>query len=317
MEKPMTLMMILYIIAIIYRDTRTNSVEISSWYKEVSHDQISRMLQSKCHWPTLLWQIFAQKLIGNMTEGYLIIDDTVLEKYGRKIFGVSWVYSSSLKKSVQGINVVMILWTNGVVRVPLGIKVWVKGKHTKIILASKLLRWAKTLGFKPSYVLFDSWYASKKFLKQIQRYNWKFVTRLKSNRKFAGKQLRKHWPYRFGHAIGNISSSIQVLVVKDGSRFLASNDTFLSIQDLKLKYSCRQQIEETFKILKFQLAWGKNPAYSQPAQLAHLHLCLMAFCCLDAESAAMGLTPYSIRRSLFPDAVPTQSHLIQYFTQAA
>ncbi|MBK7997129.1 MAG: transposase [Blastocatellia bacterium] len=63
-----------------------------------------------------------------MTKGYLIIDDTVLKKYGQKIFGVSWVYSSSLKKTLQGINVVMILWTNGVVKVPLGIKVWVKRK---------------------------------------------------------------------------------------------------------------------------------------------------------------------------------------------
>jgi len=43
----------------------------------------------------------------------------------------------------------------------------------------------------------------------------------------------------------------------------------------------------------------------------------MAFCCLEAESASTGLTPYSIRRSLFPDAVPKHSHLIQYFTQAA
>lgn len=313
----MTPIMILYMIAIIYRDTRTNSVELASWYKGVSHDQISRMLQSKCHWPTLLWQIFGQKLIGNMTKGYLIIDDTVLEKYGQKIFGVSWVYSSSLKKTLQGINVVMILWTNGVVKVPLGIKVWVKGKHSKIVLASKMLRWAKTIGFKPSYVLFDSWYASKKFLKQIEKYGWKFISRLKSNRKFADKQLRQHWPYRYGHAIGKLSGSIEVLVVKDGSRFLASNDLSLSIQDIKLRYASRQLIEETFKVLKFQLAWAKNPSHSKTAQLAHLHLCLMAFCCLEAESASTGLTPYSIRRSLFPDAVPKHSYLIQYFTQAA
>jgi len=313
----MTLMMILYIIALIYRDTRANSVEIAAWYQGVSHDQISRMLQSKCHWPTLLWQIFAQKLIGKMTEGYLIIDDTVLEKYGQKIFGVHWVYSSSLKKTLQGINIVMILWTNGVVKVPLGIKVWVKGRHSKIVLASKMLRWAKKLGFKPSYVLFDSWYASKKFLKQIKKYGWFFITRLKCNRSFAGKQLRKHWPYRFGHSIGKISRSIEVLVVKDGSRFLASNDITLSIQDLKLRYANRQLIEESFKILKFQLSWGKNPSHSEQAQFAHLHLALMAFCCLDAESAATGLTPYSIRRSLFPGAVPKQSHLIQYFIQAA
>jgi hypothetical protein len=76
-------------------------------------------------------------------------------------------------------------------------------------------------------------------------------------------------------------------------------------------------IEESFKILKFQLAWAKNPAHSKSAQVAHFHLCLMAFCCLEAESAATGLSPYSIGRCLFPDAVSKHSHLIQYFTLAA
>lgn len=129
--------------------------------------------------------------------------------------------------------------------------------------------------------------------------------------------MRKHWPYRFGHAIGNASSSIEVLVVKDGSRFLESLDLTLSIQDLKLRYSNRQLIEKSFKILKFQLAWAKNPSHSKQAQLAHLHLCLMAFCCLEAESAVTGLTPYFIRRSLFSGAVPKHSNLIQYFIEAA
>jgi hypothetical protein len=76
-------------------------------------------------------------------------------------------------------------------------------------------------------------------------------------------------------------------------------------------------IEETFKVLKFQLAWAKNPAHSKTAQIAHLHLALMAFCCLEAESATTSLTPYEIRCSLFPGFVPRHSHLIQYFTQAA
>lgn len=63
------------------------------------------------------------------------------------------------------------------------------------------------------------------------------------------------------------------------------------------------------------MAW-ENPAHSKPAQIAYLHLCLIAFCCLEAESAATSLTPYYIRRYLFPDAVPTHSDLIQYFTRS-
>lgn len=46
----------------------------------------------------------------------------------------------------------------------------------------------------------------------------------------------------------------------------------------------------------------------------------MAFCGLEVESLATGLTPYEIRRSLFPGFpgfVPQHSHLIQYFIHSA
>jgi hypothetical protein len=93
--------------------------------------------------------------MGN--NGYIIIDDTVLDKYGAAIFGVSWVWSSRLKKSVLGINVVLMIWTDGKCRVPIGIKVWYKGGPSKIELAAKMLRWAKKLGINPQYVVFDNW----------------------------------------------------------------------------------------------------------------------------------------------------------------
>jgi hypothetical protein len=80
----------------------------------------------------------------------------VYPSYSSSNSSISWVYSS-LQKTLQGIN--------GVVKVPLGIKISLKGRHSKIVLESKMLRWTRIMGFKPSYVLFDSWYASKKFFK--------------------------------------------------------------------------------------------------------------------------------------------------------
>jgi len=311
----METLMILYMIALIYRNTKASCTAISEWFDGISHDQFSRMLAKKRNWPTLLWSYYAKKMIGE--EGYLIIDDTVLEKFGYWVFGVHWVYSSKFQKSILGIHIVMLIWTDGKKRVPLGIKIWQNSNSSKIILASKLLRWARKLDIKPQYVVFDSWYSAKKLLKLLRSYNWHFVTRVKKNRKLSGKSLYQCWPHRFGHGVGMLAGQLEVLVVKDGSRFLVTSDTSLSVQKVKFIYCLRQQIEEVFKILKDQLAWSKSPARSKQTQLAHLHLGLMAFCVLQTQALNNNSTPYKIRKSLFRKEVPYYSIMFQHFMDAA
>jgi putative transposase len=41
---------------------------------------------------------------------------------------------------------------------------------------------AEKRGFNPEFVLFDTWYASVKNLKDIRKKKWHFLTRLKNNR---------------------------------------------------------------------------------------------------------------------------------------
>ena len=211
----------------------------------------------------------------------------------------------------------MMLWTNGERRIPIGIKVWRKGKSSKMVLASKLLRWAKRLELTPEYVIFDSWYSAKPLLQQIQSYGWHYITRIKKNRNLNGKSLKQYWPHRYGHGIGCLAGNLKVLVVKDGSRYLATNHLSLSIQQVKLLYTLRQQIEEAFKILKNQLAWGKSPAHTATSQIAHLHLCLIAFSVLQHHAVVANTTPYEFRRCLFRQAIPSYPHLFQPFINAA
>ncbi|HZS05696.1 MAG TPA: transposase [Blastocatellia bacterium] len=311
----METLMALFIIALCYRNTKANATELSECFTGVSHDQFTRLLQTPRCWPTLLWQKFAQPGIGR--GGWLEVDDTVLDKFGEHIFGVSWVYSSRLQKVVRGLNLVALIWTDGERRLPVGIKLWRKGRQSKVVLAAKLLRWAHHLGLQPDCVLMDSWYSAKALLKQIRGYGWHFVTRLKKNRNFNGKRLSKHWPHRFGHARGKLGGGIEVSLVKDGKRYLATSDLTLSPRQVKALYRERQQIEEFFKILRGQLRWGQSPARSREAQTAHLHLCLMAYCVLEAEAVRQQTTIYKLRRSLFRQEVPRQSPLLEPFTLAA
>jgi len=311
----METLMTLYIIALLYRQTKANATELSECFTGVSHDQFTRLLQRPRCWPTLLWRNFAQRGVGR--GGWLELDDTVLDKFGSQIFGVAWVYSSRLQKVVRGLNLVVLIWTDGERRVPIGIKLWQKGKQSKVVLAAKLLRWAKRLGLQPEYVLMDSWYSAKVLLKQMRCYDWHFVTRLKKNRHFNGQRLSRHWPHRFGHARGQLSGGLEVLVVKDGKRYLATSDLTLDLRQVKALYGQRQQIEEFFKILRGQLRWGQAPARSQAAQMAHLHLCLMAYCVLETEALRQHTTIYRLRRVLFRQEVPRQSPLLESFSFAA
>jgi putative transposase len=311
----MEALMTLYIIALSYRATKANAVELAECFDELSHDCFTRLLVYAACWPTLLWRRFAQRAVG--TGGWLELDDTVLDKFGRHIFGVAWVYSSRLQKTVLGLNVVALIWTDGRRRVPIGIKLWRKGKQSKVVLAAKLLRWARRLGLQPDYVIMDSWYSAKALLKQIRGYGWHYLTRLRKNRNFNGQQLACQWRHRFAHAQGKLSGGVEVLVVKDGARYLATSDLTLSVRQVKALYGQRQQIEEFFRLMRGQLRWHQCPARSQAAQTAHLHLCLMAYCVLEEEAVRQQTTIYRLRRNLFRQEVPRQSPLLEAFSLAA
>lgn len=302
----------LYIIALCYRATKATAVELAECFEAVSHDALTRMLTAPCDWHKRLWQEVTKRL--PLQGGWLALDDTVLDKFGAMIWGVAWVYSARQQRVVLGLNVVVLIWTDGRRRLPLGLKIWRKGGSSKVVLAAKLLRWAHRLGLQPDYVLMDSWYSAKRLLKQIRAYEWHFVTRVKKNRSWEGRQLRHHWRRRFGHGTGKLSGGIEVLVVKDGHRFLATSALTLRVPEVKAWYARRQQIEEFFRLLRSQLRWQQCPARSAQAQVAHLHLCVLAFLVLQEEAVQQKTTVYQVRRKLFREAVPLQTPLLQGFT---
>lgn len=137
-----------------------------------SHDSLARIFQdTKLEWPTLL-SSFIRKILGKLSDGYLMIDDTVINKsFAKVIENIAWVFCSKEGWSVLGLNIVVLAWSNGVVTIPLAIKVWKEGGKSKYDLALELLSYARNiLKMKPKYVAFDSWYASKKILRRLQKY---------------------------------------------------------------------------------------------------------------------------------------------------
>ncbi len=300
-----------YLTALIYRNTRTSCCSLASLCARVSHDRLQRLVYSRFAWSRRLWDFFAAPLVRE--GGYLIIDDTCWVRWAQKSEAVSWVWSSSHARTVKGMQVVVLIWTDGQVKVPLGIRLWRKGGHSKVELAAQLLREAKRRGLCPEYVLFDSWYTAAKLLHLLADLEWKYVARLKSNRLFEGHAVRERWSHRFGRGVGRLRRiNHEVCVVKDGRRYFVTNSTELSSREVKAHYLNRQQIEETFRLLKQEFGWGGASAQKARAQVAHLHLGLYALCVTQAEAIKHGQTIYAFKRRLFRLPIPEHlAHLEQ------
>ena len=106
----------------------------------------------------------------------LVIDDTTIEKYGKKMDGASWVYDSSQKKRVWGYNIVTAALVAEGHRVVVDFAIWQKNGPTKYALALEIIRRLREAGIKFDLVLFDGWYGrSKDFLNALPTF---WVTRL-------------------------------------------------------------------------------------------------------------------------------------------
>jgi hypothetical protein len=297
-----------YLIALIYRNTRTSCLSLSAVCAHISHDRLQRMLYSRFAWSRRLWDSFASKMVRE--GGYLIIDDTSWARWAMQSEAVSWVWSSSHARVLRGHQVVLLIWTDGQVRVPLGMRLWRRGGYSKVELAAQLLREAERRGIHPEYVLFDSWYGVASLLHLLEKMGWKYVARLKSNRLFEGQAVRQRWPRRYGRAAGRLRKvNHEVVVVKDGRRYFVTNDSELSSSALKRHYRLRQQVEEVFRLLKQEFGWGGASARRAKAQVAHLHLGLYALCITEQAALKKGETIYAFKRDLF--RLPIPEHLPQ------
>jgi putative transposase len=305
-----------YLVGLLDRKTRTSGVSLALLGARIAHDTLRRVLYQKLAWSRRLGESFAQGLVQR--GGSLVIEDTSGERFTRGADAVSWVWASSVGKPVWGMQVVLLWWANGKWKGPLGIRLWHKGGPSKVALAMGLLGQARQRGLQPASVLCDSWDAAAEIMNLVPGWGWQYVLRRKSNRKFGQYALRTIWPHRYGPAQGELrSASHPGLVVKDGRRYWGTNDLLLTVHDVKAPYSQRQQIEETFRLLKPEFGWGSCSCRKQQARWAHLHLGVYALLLPQQAAVAHHQPIYAFRQSLFLRSIPQNPSILQEFAQAA
>jgi hypothetical protein len=167
--------------------TNYTMTNLANHLENISHDKINRYLRIENFDSQDLWRNVQKEIVPN-TEGYLIFDDTVINKeYGNKIELVRRQYSGNQHKVIRGIGIVNCIYFN-----PKKEQFWLidyriydpdtdnktKIDHVEEIILNVVNN--KNLPFKT--VLMDSWYATQRLMGLIDNLGKIYYCPLKINR---------------------------------------------------------------------------------------------------------------------------------------
>lgn len=254
------------------------------------HDSLTKLLNTtSIDWAYLLLRVMF-RIFGTIEGGHLIIDETTIDKsFARVIEGCSWIWSSRDTRYVFGYHVTLLLWTNGTLTIPLAFTVYQKAKEkthqiTSIDIAVTLLGYAKNvLKMKPEYVLMDGFYSADKVLKCLHEWEWKYVMRVKKNRVLDGKQIQVLRRNPYWEASGMLACKLQARIIREGKRYLITNDFTAPKKRIHDLYGIRWKIEEVFRVLHSELGIDECESRSKRSQMAHFSLVLIGFGLLESE----------------------------------
>lgn len=284
-----------YATALLSAPWRFTLVYLSA-FSGTSHDFLTRGLQRRYSFKQLLKTVFNTKVLH---EGFILIDETDVDKsFAKQIQGLSWIYSHRKNKYIFGLHIVVMVWTNGKITLPLAWKIYNKNNNkTKIDLAMELIEYCLTkLKIKPKAFLFDSFYAAEPLLKQLLKQRQEFYSQLPKGRLFNNKALRENKKGRpYWLEVGVIKGSIRVQVVRNRRKYYVTNAIGITREEQLARYKMRWKIEEMFRFMKQELGFERCHSKSLRGQNNHFGTCFYLYGKLQDIAVKTQMTDYSIK----------------------
>lgn len=279
-----------------------------------AHDAFTRLLQRLEPDSQTLWQEVHTQV--DLQSGILVLDDSTLEKpFSRFNALVYQHWSGKQKEVVSGINLITLLWTDGVRCIPVDYRVFDKdrdGKSKNDHFAQMLLE-AHERGFHPKLVCFDSWYGSIENLKLCRSLGWHFLTRLKANRQIraGGSKLQAVSESGLTGGDGTIAwlkgfGEIKVFRVRatDGaSEYWATSLKQMTEVERETQAKSAWRIEMYHRALKQQCLIERAQCRRLRPVLNHIGLCLRAFVRLESHCYREKMSWIEAKTSIIRDAV--------------
>jgi SRSO17 transposase len=243
---------------------------------------------------------------------FLIIDDTIAQKSGKKIPGCSWHKDHAHNMA----NVFGHQWViSALLYKEFLLPLWARLYHgkatkgcgcfrTKIAIAQKMVRDLKAPVSCKLYVIADSWYWAKELVKVCRSRGYHMISQLKSNSVILlnGKRTRvtqleanlsayreiclplygKNKTIKVAKFIGGIKDlgKVAVVVVKEKRKkahYLISTSIHLSAIDVVKYYARRWKIEQMIKDLKQRLGFRDYQTRNLQAINRHVALALLCY----------------------------------------
>jgi hypothetical protein len=247
--------------------------------------------------------------------GVLIVDDTLIEKTGKHMGCVGYLYDHSKGKDILCHDVVSTFYHNREQRVPLYFTPYIKKEiaekqnvwfKTKIQIALDILRMS-FVQVNPEAIVFDEWYMCKEVIDFLNNRGHTWVSQAKSNRliqrggkwrplKRYAKNLQKNTfrkiykiideeRFKWFHETTVVMKKVGLvkLVIlrrRKNSKtctFLVSNNIDLDGMQILEYYKNRWSIEVFHRDCKQHLGMGEYQVRKLDAVVIHLHLVFLAY----------------------------------------
>ena len=256
-----------------------------------------------------------RECLHERTGGILSLDDTLIEKTGKMMDGVGYLYDHSQKKNILCHDIVTAYYRGSTEQLPLFFEPYVKKEvaeaagawfRTKIQIAVNLLR-QSLAQVTPTAVVFDEWYMSQEVTEFISSRGLTWVSQAKSNRCIkvgeawvglaayarslpakaftrVNAEVDEHrftWFCEVAVVMKNVGEvKLVVLRPRKNSRkctFLVSNTTSLPGMVVLEYYKKRWAIEVFHRDCKQHLGLGEYQLRKLDAVVIHLHLVFLAY----------------------------------------
>lgn len=292
----------LYLAGLILLDRDQTACRIARFLPGRAHDALNYLVRRARLSPQRLMQGLVVWVQG-LGPGFLCLDDVVVEKpWSRLLPWVGWAYSTTRKQKVRGMVIVVLFWSNGVLRVPVAFRLWrprgrccAPGEYrTKLDLAQEMVQEVLAWGLRPRYITFDTWYNARRFTRFLARQHLVWVSVLKANARVRARH-RSSAVVHFAAKLTTGTSlrgfrvhlrgygKVKLVVVKDGDavQYLVTNALGCPPAEVLRRKKSRWDIEQSFRDAK-QLAGLEACQCRLPEAVErHIALVLLAFVALQ------------------------------------
>ena len=288
---------------------------------QFSHDRINRLMRELKLTPQELRQMVRSELILS-ENGYILFDDTVLDKsHSFAIEVVRRQWSGNEKKVIKGIGIVTCVYVN-----PDTEQFWVidyrlfdperdgKSKIDHLLDMWQTILHVAQLPFRT--VLMDSWYASMKVMKTIERAGKIYYCPLKANRQITLDANATYsrvdaltWPddelqtgklvHLKGFPKGHHLKLFRLVVSAHRTEYVVTNDLSQeSSDDTRDQSAIRWKIEQFHREAKQVTGLESCQCRSQRAQRNHIACAMLVWVRLNELAQEAQTTIYQLKQGL-------------------